>query len=384
MNCTNFPNSTVSRINFTPLWCFQRGSVSPALAGWVLALVLFILYSGRLESAIFPGKEWEKMSAGEASAAGWSAEKLADLRVFSNTLETEAVVVVTNGKILASWGATDKKFNVHSIRKSMLSALCGIEVAEGRLDLNWTLEKLGIDDNELSLSAVEKLAPVHDLMKARSGVYHSALYETASMKARRPVRHSHRPGEFWYYNNWDFNAMGSIYEQFAGGRIHEQFHRRIAVRIGMEDYQPADGRYVTGPESIHPAYPFRMSARDLARFGLLYLRQGKWHDESIIPAGWVRNSLVSYSNAGGAGGYGYYWWISRNGAHFPGVTLPDGSYSARGAGGHYLVVIPKLDLVVVHRVDTSRSGRQVTGAQFGQFMRRLIDSYNSPPGSLRD
>ncbi len=348
------------------------------LSACVLFAVLF-LFAGGLMASPFPGEEWERMSGEEAVSAGWSREKLGEARAFSETLDTEAVVIVTRGKILDSWGAVDKKFNVHSIRKSLLSALCGIEVENGRLKLEWTMKELGIDDNEPSLSDAEKQATVHDLMKSRSGIYHTALYETAAMKARRPERHSHPPGEFWYYNNWDFNAMGTIYEQVTGKRIHEEFHRRIAIPIGMQDYKPADGGYVTGADSIHPAYPFRMSARDLARFGLLYLREGKWNDEQIVPGDWVRDSLVSHSSAGNTGGYGYYWWISRDGSHFPGVTLPEGSYSARGFGGHLIVVIPRLDLVVVHRVDTGRRERRVTDARFGAFLRRLLDAHEPPP-----
>ncbi len=341
---------------------------------WVSALAL----ATPALSASFPGDRWETLSDAEAAAAGWSRAKLTEARAFSETLNTEAVMLVTRGGILDAWGPVDRKFNVHSIRKSLLSALCGIEVANGRLQLEWTLEELGIDDNEPFLSDIEKRATVHDLMKARSGIYHPALYETATMKARRPERHSHEPGVFWYYNNWDFNAMGTIYERVTGARIHEAFLRHIAARIGMQDYTAEDGSYVTGADSIHPAYPFRMSARDLARFGLLYLRGGQWRGESIVPADWVRDSLVSYSGAGDRGGYGYYWWTSRQGVHFPGVTLPEGSYSARGSGGHYIVVIPALDLVIVHRVDTDRKGRRVEAAEFGELLRRLLGAYESP------
>lgn len=72
------------------------------------------------------------------------------------------------------------------------------------------MAELGIDDNEPRLTDEEKRATVHDLLKARSGVYHPALYETARMKEKRPPRHSHASGTFWYYNNWDFNVLGTI------------------------------------------------------------------------------------------------------------------------------------------------------------------------------
>jgi CubicO group peptidase (beta-lactamase class C family) len=59
------------------------------------------------------------------------------------------------------------------------------------------------------------------------------------MKAKRPKRHSHAPGTFWYYNNWDFNAFGTIFEQETGTKIFEEFDRRIAKPLQMEDFKVA-------------------------------------------------------------------------------------------------------------------------------------------------
>ena len=327
----------------------------------------------------FPGVEWGRLSGDEARAAGWSREKLQAARNHAATLKTEAVVIVTRGKVLDSWGAVEAKFNVHSIRKSFLGALCGIQVGAGKLKLDATMQQLGIDDNEPALTEVEKSATVRQLLQARSGVYHPALYETASMKARRPQRHSHAPGTFWYYNNWDFNALGTIYEQECKAGIHDDFERLIARRIGMQDYSAKDGKYVTGADSIHRAYPFRMTARDMARFGLLFLRGGKWNDGQIIPAAWVKESTTAWSDAGTSGGYGYLWWIAKSGVHLPGVTLPEGSYSARGAGGHYILVIPALDLVIVHRVNTDIGGRSVSSGDFGELVRLILAAREPRP-----
>ena len=110
------------------------------------------------------------------------------------------------------------------------------------------------------------------------------------MAAQRPPRFSHKPGSFWYYNNWDFNTLGTIYERAVRSSIFDAFEREIARPIGMQDYRPADGEYVTGAGSVYPAYPFKMSARDLARFALLYLSKGRWQDRQIIPASWVEES----------------------------------------------------------------------------------------------
>ena len=69
----------------------------------------------------------------------------------------------------------------------------------------------------------------------------------------------------WHYNNWDFNTLGTIFERQAGTTIAEAFKRLIAEPLQMEDFDLTDLSYVGGSKSIHPAYPFRMTARDLAR-----------------------------------------------------------------------------------------------------------------------
>jgi CubicO group peptidase (beta-lactamase class C family) len=78
---------------------------------------------------------------------------------------------------------------------------------------------LGIDDSPPSLTAEEKQATVRHLLQARSGVYHVALAESPAVAAARPPRGSHPPGTFWYYDNWDFDALGTISEQETGAGI---------------------------------------------------------------------------------------------------------------------------------------------------------------------
>lgn len=95
-----------------------------------------------------------------------------------------------------------------------------------------------------------------DLLCARSGVYHPSGYESPWMVSIKPARHSAGPGTVWCYNNWDFNALGTIFRQSTGADIFADFQARIAGPTGMEDFRPAeDGRYIDLPDSRHPAYP---------------------------------------------------------------------------------------------------------------------------------
>lgn len=283
-------------------------------------------------------------------------------------------MIVYQGRVVDGWGDLERRFECHSLRKSFLSALYGVQAARGNVDLEATLADLEIDDND-PLSEVEKQATVRMLLQARSGGYHPALYETAAMAAARPRRHAYQPGSNWYYNSWDFNALGTIYEVTTGEKIYQSFAEPIARPIGMEDYAVGDGRYVTGRASRHPAYPFTMSTRDLARFGLLFLNDGKWAGQPVLPHGWVAESTASYSDAGGRGGYGYMWWIAVEDRHFDGVTgLPEGLYAGRGAGGHVLAIVPSRDLVVVHRVNTFDRSNRVPYSDVGRLLVGILDA----------
>ena len=323
-------------------------------------------------TAPVPGAEWERIASPEA--VGWSAPKLAQVREYSKGIGTSAMVLVVNGRVLDEWGRTRDRSDIRSIRKSILNGLVGMAVGEGKLRLDATLAELGIDDNAPSLTEAEKRATVGDLLKARSGVYHPTLYETPAMAQARPARGSHPPGSFWYYNNWDFNALNTIYEAQAKTRFYTAFTERLAQPLQMQDWRTQDGAYFTGEASVHAAYPMHMSARDLARFGLLYLRGGQWGGKQLIPAAWIQQSLQPYSDAGEDGGYGHLWWVAVDGRHLPGMRVPEGTFSAQGYGGHMVVVVPSHDLVVVHRVDTDIPGNVMSDALFGQLLQRILDA----------
>src|SRR5262249_52690907 len=151
------------------------------------------------------------------------------------TRQTSAVVIVQGGRVVDQWGDVAAKVETRSVRKSFLSALYGIHVAEGRMNLAKTVGELGIDDKPPSLTGVEKQATILDLIRARSGVYHDSAGNSPYMEATRPRRGSHVPGEYFYYNNWDFNVLGTIFEKLTGAKIFEEFERRIARPIGMQD-----------------------------------------------------------------------------------------------------------------------------------------------------
>jgi CubicO group peptidase (beta-lactamase class C family) len=338
--------------------------------GLLALLLLGLVATANCQTSPAPGAEWKQLvSPGQA---GWSVEGLNKIREYVEEIGSTSEMIVQHGVVVVAWGDIVRRSNLHSCRKSLLSSLIGIAVAEGKINLDDTLEKLGIDDKQPSLTAAEKQATVRELLEARSGVYHPTVYETKGMVEQKPSRGSHAPGTFWYYNNWDFNPLGYIYEQATGSKIFDAFEREIAKPIGMQDFRPRDGHYITGEDTRFPAYIFEMSARDFARFALLYLHGGKWNDTQVVPEDWVRASTRPYSDTE-SGGYGYLWWTgdSASGRRQE-IPFPTGSFWAEGHLGQYAVVVPSLDLVVVNRVDDNLTKRKVHKREVAHLVEMVV------------
>jgi len=285
---------------------------------------------------------------------GYSSEKLDEARQFAEQSGYAAIMALHDGKVFFSWGEITKNYWCHSIRKPFLGALYGIHVEQGNISLDVTLQGLNIDDIPPSLTPEEKQATVRDLLKSRSGVYHEAAAEAPIMIETRPERGSHAPGTFFYYNNWDFNALGTIFEQETGTKIFEEFKRKIADPVGMEDFSIKNCHYQYELEkSIHPAYSFRMSARDMARFGVIYQKKGMWKNLRIIPSEWITESTTAYSieDSTSGLGYGYMWKVFPEGSLLADMAGYPGYYHT-GIGVHALVIVPELKLVMVERLDT--------------------------------
>lgn len=339
----------------------------------VLAAVFFLLSGGQPLSVTakeYPGKTWEAIKSVEQ--AGWNPEKLNLAHDLFVEMGSTAVMVIDDGYVVAEWGDTKTPARIHSVRKSIQSALYGMYTAQGKIRLDATLEELGIDDKHPGLTNKEKQATVRQLLQARSGVYHPAAYETQAMKSRRPERGSHVPGTYWYYNNWDFNTLGTIFAKEAKVSLFEAFRAHIAEPLGLQDFSMEHTEYRKGAESDHPALLYKLSCRDMARFGLLYLRQGEWNGRQIIPAEWVAKSTTVYSQARGIG-YGYAWWVSEDAGHF-GNHIKGRAFSARGNGGQFITVLPEQKLVVVHTNDKQNTKASISSKQFGKLLKLILQA----------
>jgi CubicO group peptidase (beta-lactamase class C family) len=306
--------------------------------------------------------------AAPAEPTGFSASQLDTLSAFLAKAGSSSLLLMAEGQPVYAWGKTDKRHTIHSIRKTILNALYGIKVAEGVIDTSMTIGQLALDDIAPALSEQEKGARIADLLKSRSGIYHNAAAVSEGMLEGKPERDHYKPGEHYYYNNWDFNVLGAILEQQTGKTLYQLFLEEIALPLGMQDYSGSwaeidgedagavipdtDGYYqYERSKSHYPAQHFRLSARDMARFGQLYLNRGAWEGQQLIPASWIAASTKPYSITDTRYGiaYGMLWNVLLETENRKG-----GNFYHTGAGIHMLGIYPESNLVLVHRVDTEK------------------------------
>jgi len=319
-------------------------------------ILALLLQAGRLSAQVFPGTDWAK--ADTAESAGYSTRKLAALKPFLESLDTSAMIVISQGKVVFEYGDLKQVSYLASCRKSVLAMLYGNYVANGKIRLNASIGELGMDDIG-GLLPVEKTATVEHLITARSGVFHPAS-NAGDRLGVAPPRGTQRPGTYHLYSNWDFNAAGAAFEKLTGRDIFDALESDLAKPIGMQDFDRARHRKNGDmTKSNYPAYHMHFSTRDMARLGYLMLRKGNWNGKQLIPADWVARivSLVTpmYDmnppaergfGQGTLWGYGYMWWVWDD-HHREGPFK--GAYSARGAIGQYITVLPQLDTVIAHK-----------------------------------
>lgn len=343
------------------------------LSGFLLVqLVACASQPSRVETTHYPGAVWEPLPATERDAA--CQRELDASRAYLQTLDTTALLAVQNGRVLFSYGPVEKTSIVFSVRKSLLAMLYGNYVANGTVDLDQTLAQLGIDDVG-GLLPIERQARLRDLLTARSGVYHVATNDGDDL-AYAPARGSQQPGSYFLYNNWDFNAAGSVFERLSGRSIYQAFADDLAKPLQLEDFELARHRR-TGDiaKSVHQAYHFYLSTRDMARLGYLMLEDGNWRGQQLIPAAWVKtiSSVVTPSaqmhpphTARRHFGYGYLWWTLEEGADSPLY----GAYMAWGVHGQYILVIPRQHMVIAHKRLVPVAGNwDVSWVKPGDFLR---------------
>ena len=275
-----------------------------------------------------------------------------DRRTYGQGSETTAVLIVQNGRIVAERYRPD--FNMHmsqrtwSVAKSRAGTVVGAAVHQGRIDVaapapipEW--RQAGDPRSQITTDHLLRMAS--GLHSDTAGNRTDAIYfggtPVTDQATGWPLIAP--PGtRFRYANNDTMLAARAVRAAFGDGQEALAFpFTSLFWKIGMMRTVPEtdwEGNFILSSQVW-------TTARDLARMGLLYLNDGVWNGERILPPGWGRY-VASHGPAQPASGYGYgasFWTFPRASG------LPADAYIARGNRGQYLAIIPSRQLVIVRR-----------------------------------
>ncbi len=310
------------------------------------------------ERDYWPTDGW-RTSAPEAQ--GIDSRRLAQMWAYiqQKHVRIDSVTIIRHGYLVwdayARWNGRDTKYDLHSCTKSFTSALVGIAIDQGYIkSLDQPVLSFFPGRSVANLDARKQAMTLEHLLTMRDGLDWGENSigvdpaptgdELLRMKQAgdwvqfvldRPM--AAEPGTRWNYNTGASHLLSAILQEATGQTALEFASEHLFGPLGISSMTwetERQGRNAGGTS-------LRLTTGDMAKFGYLYLNEGRWNGQQIVPAAWVRDSTTSryptFETYYGNLAYGYQWWI-----------IPwAGYYSAIGAHGQYIFVLPKQDMVVV-------------------------------------
>ena len=312
----------------------------------------------------FPGQTWDRcppesvaIAPGKLESAGSWYEERAEGR-------PHRAVVVRCGRLVGEWYrgvSPDEPMRLASAAKSFYSCMLGIAVADGVIG---SADDLAVRYFPQMMDVPAGLGPKPGRFarpKARNITLRHLISNTSGY-----LKPDEQPGQVYHYQTYGMNVLChciasayGVYDPEDSGRLPgfgSVMQARLRDPIGAGwTWQYTNFRQPPDAPVGHFGNYTQISASplDCARAGLLWLNEGRWADQQVVPAAWMRQAsrLPDWERApapgeeGKAERYGLGFWLNVEGRSWP--ALPHGSFAASGAGGHAIWVCPSLDLVVV-------------------------------------
>ncbi len=260
---------------------------------------------------------------------------------------SKGVVVIRNGYLIAEGYASgwnrDTRQTGYSIAKSFTAGLFGMLIEDGTLS----------DEHELVGNYIPSwtnpnkgVVEIRDLLCMHSGLHWDFISDYIIMPSM-PNQSSyavgqsmdHVPGAVWVYNNMGVQVMSRTFKEITGQQPLDYATSDLFNVIGMwnADWKrDSNGNTLTYQSVI-------ASAREFAKFGYLYLRNGEWDGQQLMSSNWIQLCTTPSQTLNPF--YGYLWWLNTGGLEMPNV--PADAYYAAGLGEKRIYVVPSKDLVVV-------------------------------------
>ena len=295
----------------------------------------------------------------------------------------DSVVIVKNGYLIGElYGNNTNEetlSNIYSVTKSFMSALVGIAIDKGHIrSEKQTLGSIFSRNNVIKNNPKLKDIRVRNLLTMTSGLKtrDNHLSNYAGVFALRNSKNwvdyvfslgtEKKQGEHYNYSNGGSHILSAILFEITKVPVEKYAERYLFSHIGIKNY-----KWEKDPQGINHGYSnLELSARDMAKLGLLYLNKGQWDKKHIISASWIEKSLKthSYPNKGRFNplklypynGYGYQWWSSETawkadlsyrkawGMGNNTVEQPE-YFLALGYEGQYVFIVPNHNMVIAFK-----------------------------------
>ncbi len=300
-----------------------------------------------------------------------------------NIRATTNGLVIYKGYVVAEFGDTTWADPTYSVAKSMLSTVAGLALRDGKIASVETpvgaLVKDGGYDSPRNALVTWKmhLQQETEWEGAMFGKKDDFVGKEAFGEGERKPRELKRPGTYYEYNDVRINRLGLSLLRVFNQSVPDVFRTEVMDVIGASNtwrWIPYHNSFVDlgGKKVASVSGGTRwgggvwINAADMARFGYLWLRGGKWGDKQIVPPAYVKAAITPSQHGPD---YGYLWWLNTQGKNYPG--LPSTAYGARGAGSNTITILPDQDLVVVWRWHAGNEA---------EFVKRVVAAIR--PGSM--
>lgn len=272
---------------------------------------------------------------------GLNSKTLAKMfeRINQEKLRLHSLLVIRHGYLVSETYFEDfqanTKHEVFSCTKSIISALMGMAIEQGYIDsvqhriLDYFPERtIAHNDARKQAITLEHLLTMTSGLESDRGMEHSQNWVQFMLDQPTVAE----PGTTFNYNSGNTHLLAAILQQTTGMQPEDYARAKLFAPLGITHVT-----WDTDPNGLNiGGWGITMTPRDMAKFGYLYLHDGEWNGQQIVPADWVKMTTPRYIDTGDGRGYGYAWW-----------QLSFGGYAALGYGGQEIVILPERDMLVV-------------------------------------
>lgn len=306
-----------------------------------------------VNSTYWPTEDWRTSTPEEQ---GMDPQKLEAMlaEIQEKNIDLHSFLIIRNGYIVSEtyFGPYDRdtKHDMQSVGRSWTSALIGIAIDKGYIDgVDQRIVEFFPERTFANMDQQKEAMTLEDVLTMRTGLEWQELPGAFEKMQKspdwlqyildRPM--TEEPGTRWDYCSICSHILTAVLKEATGINPRDFAEQYLFKPLGISDVA-----WIADPDGIPlGAGGFKLTPRDMAKLGYLYLRNGQWDGQQIVSSEWIRKSTQTYSVVNEHLGYAFHW-----------ITVPEmKGYAASGGGGQIILVVPEYDLVIVTTAFTEES-----------------------------